>query len=206
LIVTLWLNRRKAQPAPGRVGGLVLNSPWFDLQGPAILRSVVTAAAIAAASRIRSKRVIRLPREPAYGESLHRDFGGDFDYNLQWKPIGGFPVTLGWIAAIRRGQAQLHRGLDVGVPNLILRSDHSVPGESDVATAQCGDAVLDVTQIARWSGCVGNRTSIVAITDAKHDVFLSLPVPRQTAYRELAEWLRWYTGHLESARDAERLA
>jgi alpha-beta hydrolase superfamily lysophospholipase len=66
--------------------------------------------------------------------------------------------------------------------------------------------VLDVAQIARWSGCIGNRTSIVPIIDAKHDVFLSLPGSRRAAYRELAEWLHWYTSHLESARDEERLA
>ncbi|MCH9722148.1 MAG: alpha/beta hydrolase, partial [Actinomycetia bacterium] len=43
--------------------------------------------------------------------------------------------------------------------------------------------------IARWAGCVGNRQTIVPVTDAKHDVFLSLPEPRATAYRELAGWL-----------------
>ena len=26
---------------------------------------------------------------------LHRDYHGDFDYNLLWKPLGGFPVTFG---------------------------------------------------------------------------------------------------------------
>ena len=40
---------------------------------------------------------------------------------------------------------------------------------------QRGDAVLDVNQIARWAGCIGNRTTIVPIVDAKHDVFLSWP-------------------------------
>ena len=197
LIVTLWLDRRRVRGA-GAVTGLVLNSPWFDLQGHAILRSAGTAA-VRALAQLRGKRVIRLPREGAYGESLHRDFGGEFDYNLQWKPIGGFPITLGWLNAIRRGHAKLHRGLDVGVPNLILRSDHSVPGVSDAATAQRGDAVLDVTQIARWAGCVGNQTTIVPIADAKHDVILSLAEPRQAAYRELGAWLDWYTAHVDSA-------
>ena len=64
---------------------------------------------------------------------------------------------------------------------------------------QRGDAVLDVTQIARWAGCIGNRTTIVPVADAKHDVFLSLDEPRQMAYRELAAWLDWYTPLAESA-------
>jgi alpha-beta hydrolase superfamily lysophospholipase len=123
---------------------------------------------------------------------LHRDYYGEFDYNLQWKPLGGFPITFGWLHAIRRGQVRLHRGLDVGVPNLILRSDHTVRESGEPASMQCGDAVLDVTQIARWAGCIGNRTTIVPVPDAKHDVFLSLVKPRQLAYRELNLWLDDY--------------
>ena len=109
---------------------------------------------------------------------------------LIWKPIGGFPVTFGWLHAVRHGQAALHRGLDVGVPNLILRSDHSVREVSDplkVDQIQRGDAVLDVKQIARWAGCIGNRTTIVPIVDAKHDVFLSVPESRHAAYREFGQ-------------------
>ncbi len=126
------------------------------------------------------------------GTTLHRDYDGEFDYNLAWKPVGGFPISLGWLNAVRRGQFRLHRGLDVGVPNLILRSDRSVPRSDDPAAMQRGDAVLDVNLIARWAGCLGNRSSIVAVADAKHDVFLSLSEPRETAYRQLDLWLDEY--------------
>src|SRR5690606_7312009 len=136
--------------------------------------------------------VVRPPAEGGYGTTLHRDYAGEFDYDLRWKPIGGFPITAGWLYAVRRGHARLHRGLDVGVPNLILRSDHSVPEDAEPDRLQRGDAVLDVTQIARWAGCIGNRTTVIPIVDAKHDVFLSLPEPRRTAYRELDCWLDWY--------------
>jgi alpha-beta hydrolase superfamily lysophospholipase len=194
LIVSLWLDRlrRRGVAAHARIGGLVLNSPFLDLHGPAILRLFVTSAMIAGLSRLRSKGVVRSPTEGGYGTTLHRDYSGEFDYNLQWKPLGGFPITLGWLHAVRRGQARLHRGLDVGVPNLILRSDHSVRESNDAAAMQCGDAVLDVTQIARWAGCIGNRTTILPVTDAKHDVFLSLPEPRQVAYQQLDLWLDRY--------------
>ncbi|OBF62623.1 alpha/beta hydrolase [Mycobacterium sp. 852002-51971_SCH5477799-a] len=201
LIVSLWLDRlRRRDPAAhARVGGLVLNSPFLDLPGPPILRHSMTVALIAGLSRVRSKGVARSPGDGGYGTTLHRDYGGDFDYNLQWKPVGGFPITFGWLHAIRRGQARLHRGLDVGVPNLILRSDRSVHEGTDSASMQCGDAVLDVTQIARWAGCVGNRTAVVPVADAKHDVFLSLPEPRAVAYRELDLWL---DGYLRTVNDA----
>jgi alpha-beta hydrolase superfamily lysophospholipase len=206
LIVALWLARlrRRGEMARRRITGLVLNSPWLDLQGPAILRTAPTAAAIGAISRIRKKRVLRPPTEGegGYGATLHKEYGGDFAYNLQWKPIGGFPVTFGWLHAVRRAQVKLHRGLDVGVPNLILRSDRSVREVTDPAKVdeiQRGDAVLDVKQIARWAGCIGNRSTMVPIVDAKHDVFLSVPEARQAAYRELDRWLDWYLAETSDA-------
>jgi alpha-beta hydrolase superfamily lysophospholipase len=194
LIVSLWLDRlrRRGATASAGVDGLVLNSPFLDLQGPPILRRGLTSATIAALSRVRSKGVVRGSGNGGYGSSLHRDYGGEFDYDLQWKPLGGFPITLGWLHAARRGQTRLHRGLDVGVSNLILRSDHSVHESAGPTALQYGDAVLDVTQIARWAGCIGNRSTIIPVADAKHDVFLSMPQPRQTAYQHLDRWLDSY--------------
>ncbi|MEX0580634.1 MAG: alpha/beta hydrolase [Mycobacterium sp.] len=192
LVMSLWLNRvrERGETAALGVAGLVLNSPFLDLNGPAILRTRATSTAIGAASRGRKTRVVRGPGSGGYGLTLHQAYHGEFDYNLEWKPLGGFPVTVGWIHAIRRGQARLHRGLDVGVPNLVLRSDHSVAETAGTEVLQRGDAVLDVAHIARWAGCLGNRTTSVPVTDAKHDVFLSLAEPRAAAYAELDRWLQ----------------
>ena len=202
LIVSLWLDRLRQRGGTARAGvrGLVLNSPWLDLHGPAVLRWTVTSAAIGAIARAGKKRVARASGVGGYGASLHHDYHGEFEYNLRWKPLGGFPITFGWLHAVRRGQARLHRGLDVGVPNLLLRSDHSVAETADRTELQYGDAVLDVRQIARWAGCIGNRTTVVPITDAKHDVFLSMPQPRNIAYRELDNWL---TDYLRSSFDTD---
>ena len=191
LVVSLWLDRVQARGDTATMGiaGLVLNSPFLDLTGPAILRTKATSTAIGAVSRVRKTRVIRGSGTGGYGMTLHREYHGEFDYNLAWKPLGGFPITVGWIHAIRRGQARLHRGLDVGVPNLVLRSDHSVAETAETEVLQCGDAVLDVAHIARWAGCLGNRTTSVPVTNAKHDVFLSLAEPRAAAYAELDRWL-----------------
>ncbi|BBZ27952.1 alpha/beta hydrolase [Mycolicibacterium madagascariense] len=194
LVATLWLDRLRRRGAAGRISGLVLNSPFFDLHGPAVLRSAPTSVALVALARWRKLQVIRKPTPGGYGTTLHRDYAGEFDYDLDMKPLGGFPITFGWINAIRRGQARLHRGLDVGVPNLILRSDRSVLATADPDAIQRGDAVLDVRQIARWAGCVGNAQTIVPIVDAKHDVFLSLAEPRAAAYRALGRWLDHLVG------------
>lgn len=97
LIVSLWLDRLRERGATASAGvrGLVLNSPFLDLPGPAFLRRRIASAAIAAMSRVRPKSVARAPSEGGYGTTLHRDYDGEFDYDLQWKPIGGFPITFG---------------------------------------------------------------------------------------------------------------
>ena len=206
LIVSLWLDRlrRSGVAAHAAVGGVVLNSPFLDLHGPAVLRLSLTSSMIAGLSRLRAKGVIRPPTPGGYGTTLHRDFDGEFDYNLQWKPVGGFPITLGWLHAVRRGQARLHRGLDVGVPGLILRSDRSVREGRDPAAMHSGDAVLDVSLIAKWAGCIGSRITVVPVADAKHDVFLSLPQPRQAAYRQLDRWLDRYLEHAGAQASSDR--
>ncbi|WP_370617274.1 alpha/beta hydrolase [Mumia sp. Pv 4-285] len=189
LILPLWLDRRRRSSGVrgDGVSGLVLNSPWFDLQGPALGRSIGTEL-IKVVGRLKPTGVIKLPPGDSYGQSLAQT--GEWDYDVAWKPLAGFPVTYGWMRAIRVGHARLHRGLDIGVPALVLRSTrtHFAPEYSE--KTDTADAVLDVRQIARWCGCLGNDTRVVPIPDARHDVFLSLAEPRRRAYEAVDAWLR----------------
>jgi alpha-beta hydrolase superfamily lysophospholipase len=124
-----------------------------------------------------------------YGQTLHISGTGEWDFDLALKPLAGFPVTIGWLNAVRRGHARLHRGLDVGVPSLVLRSSQSHFEADYSPLSDRADTVLDVSQIARWAGCLGAETTVAPVQDARHDVFLSLPEPRERAYAALATWL-----------------
>lgn len=188
LIVPLWLDRRRRTGGVSPVAALVLNSPWFDLQGKAFMRGPGTWAVLGLA-QFQPLRGLGVPKSTLYGDSLHASRGGEWDFDLDLKPLGGFPVRLGWLNAVRRGQARLHRGLDVGVPSLVLRSDRSHFSPTHSEATDRSDIVLDVRQIARWAGCLGGETTVVPIADARHDVFLSLPEPRAAAYRRLDSWL-----------------
>lgn len=192
LILPLWLHRMNSRPggaAGAGIVGLILNSPWFDLQGSAWMRTVGTRA-IAAAARVKPKSVIKLPPSNAYGMSLHVSGHGEWDFNTAFKPLEGFPVTYGWLTAIRRGHAALHRGLDIGVPSLVLRSDKTVFARIWSAEVDDADAVLDVKQIARWAGCLGDAVTSLPIAGARHDVFISKDEPRKAAYAAVDAWLR----------------
>ncbi len=191
LILPLWLDRMNKQPggvAGAGIVGLILNSPWFDLQGKAWMRSFGTKA-IAAVAKIKPTTAINLPPTDAYGTSLHVSAHGEWEFNTAFKPLNGFPVTFGWLTAIRRGHAELHRGLDVGVPSLVLRSSKTVFARTWSADVDEADAVLDVKQIARWAGCLGNAVTSLPIEGARHDVFISKEEPRKAAYDAVDAWL-----------------
>lgn len=191
LILPLWLDRLN-QAEGGSTGagisGLVLNSPWFDLQGKESMRTVGTQV-IRLLAKIRPYDVIKLPFTDAYGTSLYSGAHGVWDYDVAIKPLEGYPVTYGWLNAIRRGHARLHRGLDVGVPTLVMRSDKSYFTRKWSERVDRADVVLDVKQIARWAGCLGGATTVVPIPDGRHDLFLSLDEPRKLAYATVDEWL-----------------
>ncbi|MBC9732859.1 alpha/beta hydrolase [Nocardioides marmotae] len=193
LVTPLWLDRRRRAGRTAPVAGLVLNSPWFDLQGSALLRGPGTQV-LRALAMVAPLRSLDLPASTVYGDSLHTSVRGEWDYDLVLKPLEGFPVTVGWLNAVRRGHAQLHRGLEVGVPALVLRSDRTHYSREHTDLSDRADTVLDVRQIARWSGCLGGETTVVPIAGARHDVFLSLPAPRAAAYDVLGEWLDRHLG------------
>ncbi len=188
LVVALWAHARK----PAELAGMVLNSPWLDLQGAAWMRSV--PASIALDRLGRSQPMRELPREVSgfYARSLHRDHDGEWEFDLAWKPIDSFPVRLGWLRAIRQGHARVHRGLDLRCPVLVLSSDKSTwPSEMDDAVHE-HDIVLDVKHIRRWATSLGQHVTYVAIPKAVHDVVLSRAEPRARAYDEIARWLSAY--------------
>lgn len=197
LVAPLWLDRLEAAGGSAAAGvvGVVLNSPWFDLQGPAYYRTVCTPI-INAVGKVRA--FAQLPAvgvSTAYGDSLHHSRKGEWDYNLDWKPLSGEPVRLGWLRAIRRGQARLHQGLAIGVPALILRSRLTRFARAHSPAVDVADAVLDVKQIQRWAGCLGERTTIVPIDGARHDVFLSSEAVRANAFAETDSWLDWLAAY-----------
>jgi alpha-beta hydrolase superfamily lysophospholipase len=188
LIAALWLNGRRLAGRPVReIVALVLNSPWLDLQGSNALRGPVTQL-LRVLSKVRPFWVIN-HRLGIYGRTLHVSGTGEWDYDLDLKPLGGFPVTVGWLNAVRRAQVRLHRGIETGVPTLVLRSARS--GSSGTYTEESDrvDLVIDTAQIAQWEPSLGRQVTDVPVTGARHDVFLSLPEPRAIAYEALGHWL-----------------
>ena len=185
LTVSLWANRRQ----PSQLVGLVLNSPWFDMQGSAWLRSPATRLALERIGTSRPKQEIPRKISGVYGMSLHHGSSGEWDYDLAWKPLESRPVYVGWLRAVRRGHAELHAGLDVAVPTLVLSSTRSHFAEEMGEEVFTTDIVLDVEQIRRWAHAVGPHVTSIGIDGAMHDVILSRPAVRKQAYDVMDTWL-----------------
>jgi alpha-beta hydrolase superfamily lysophospholipase len=188
LVVALWAHARQ----PEALAGMVLNSPWLDLQGPAWLRSSAANVALGQLGLRQPMRVMTREVSGVYAKSLHRDHQGEWDFDLAWKPVESFPVRFGWLRAIRAGHAQVHRGLDIRCPVLVLSSDRTSFTRTLDERAHTSDIVLDVKQIRRWASSLGTHVTSVAVPGAKHDVILSRPEARAFAYAEIERWLTTY--------------
>jgi alpha-beta hydrolase superfamily lysophospholipase len=187
LTTPLWAHAQR----PAGLVAMVLNSPWFDLQGSSLVRVVGTPLINQLGARL-PKFHVRRHVSGVYARSLHRDHAGEWDFDLDMKPLTSFPVYAGWLRAIRAGHALLHSGLDVPVPVLVLSSDQTRWTAHLSEAAHTADLVLDVKQIRRWASSVGKHVTYIAVPGARHDVLLSRPDVRERAYREIDTWMTAY--------------
>lgn len=199
LVVPLWVDRRRDRVA-GTLGGLVLNAPWLDMHGSALLRQV----GMRVIDRLAGLRpTLEIPRsnDGYYARTLHRDHEGEWDFDLTLKPIASFPVYAGWLAAVRRGHAALRAGLDVPAPILVLcsaRSGH--PTSLGDPALRSTDVVLDVEQIRRRAPLLGRHVTVVMVEGAIHEVTLSPEAARKRVYEEIDRFVGAYVEDAAAGR------
>lgn len=185
LITPLWLDARKDYP----IDGLILNSPWFELAEPWVMRTIGTAV-IKGVGKFAPKLVVRNGLGGVYGQSIHKDHHGEWEFDVKMKPINAFPVLAGWLRAIRIGHARLQAGLDIQVPVLVLHSSRSwLHAKAWAQDAMGADTVLDVADMIKFAPRLGKRVTVVEIPDGLHDLFLSAEPARTRTLTEIDGWL-----------------
>ncbi|WP_433335153.1 alpha/beta hydrolase [Spirillospora sp. CA-294931] len=188
LIAALWADRVRGR---GLVDGVFLNSPFLDIAEPLVMRKL--GAGLARALRARfPKATLPAGVSDAYPRSIHVEHDGEWDFDLEWKPLLGFPVRAAWLAAVRRGQLRVHAGLDIDVPVLVMSSTRSVRPKPGVAGLTEADAVLDVEHMARWAPRLGRHVTLVKIEGGVHDLVLSAKPVRDQVFAELTRWTAGY--------------
>lgn len=191
LIASLWADRH-----PHTVDGLILNSPWLDMQGSAITRSMISAAS-RTMCRADPDAVIRHSERDNFGRSIRRADGGEWDIpELKNPQDAPFKVRAGWLAAIVSGQERVRAGLSIDVPVLCLmsaRSDLSTTWNEDMRHV---DTVLDVERLASAAVHLGAHVTVVRIDGGLHDLVLSEEPVRAEVFEQMRTWRdAWVTPH-----------
>lgn len=173
--------------AKDQIDALLLNSPFLAVKASGVEKAM--ASLFGAWSKLQPGVSLPVEFEGYYGQSLHQNHAGEWNYSLAWKPIKGYPLYGAWLRAIQKGHQQVHKGLEIPQPILVLHSDKSiVPTEMSPALLEA-DAVLDVDQIQQYSPSLGDKVQMVSIADGMHDILLSKPTVRENAFDKMATWL-----------------
>jgi alpha-beta hydrolase superfamily lysophospholipase len=185
LTVPLWLHDRRHHAA-----GVFLNAPWIDMHGDAFTR-LLAMPAIHKVGRLQPRREVPRNVSGGYARGLHQDFGGEWDFDLAWKPAASWPVYAGWIRAVRLGQARIERGLEIDAPVLLVSSART--GSPDVAAdLVSSDVVLDVERMRRRAARLSRHVTIAQVPGALHDVTLSPEPARTRVFDEVQRFLSAY--------------
>ena len=193
LVATLWASGAKELRGAGstnrlRADALVLNAPWFDLNESDLLRGPGTEL-IGVLSNFAPRAAVG-GIKPFYGRALHRETGGEWAFNLDWKPPHGFPVQAAWLTSIRQGQRRLMSGLvRLDIPVLVLASTRSGSAKQWHPEVITTDSVLNVRDIALGAAQIGDRVTFVQIPGGAHDLALSREAARKEYLATVIDWL-----------------
>ncbi|HTP63637.1 MAG TPA: alpha/beta hydrolase [Burkholderiales bacterium] len=153
------------------VRALWLNSPFFDWKEARKGKLRVAQMLAWFAPFMNDPRAVL----PAYVRSLHKNWDGEWDFDLSLKPLYGFPAYFGWVRAIFAAHAKVHAGLKLSIPVLSMHSDE-------------GDVVLDWKQVASWSRTLGSNVTVLPFPGGLHDLVLSRQEIRDSVFSQLFAW------------------
>ena len=185
LTATLW-----AADHPDRVAGVMLNSPWLDLQGSAMVRALGGPGDRRAGRQPVPTAVLPLPDSGFYARTIHAAHGGGVGlrHRAEDQPVPGRSGSAGCGRSCR-GTRRSPPGLGLPMPVLVMTSARTDFARKWHDGLHAADTVLDVEQIARRATKLGRHVTIVRFDGGLHDLFLSRPGPSETSvFDELVRW------------------
>jgi len=167
--------------------GLILNSPFYDFNLPLLLKLIIPAVSLL--GRFLPSIRIQGGFTDEYGKSIHKDYYGEWDYDLNWKPNTAPAIHLGWIRAIHKAQREFKNHFNIQQPVLLLHSAISTKNTSDTQQMLSSDAILDVNQMDKIARNIHGNVDIVSIDGGLHDLILSTKHVRDEVYATIFTWL-----------------
>jgi len=187
LIASLYAHENSS-----KIKVLILNSPFFDFNLPekSISKSLIKYVSgpiskVFPYSNIKKNNIVR------YLSSLHKEYGGEWDFNQKWKPLKGFPIYYAWANAVRKAHIKLHKGLNIDTPTLLLHSSSSYNrSKPNLVKYEESDVVLNIKHMKKYIGKIAKNATVVEVDKAIHDIFLSPKNIREIAYKEMFNYLK----------------
>ncbi len=169
------------------IDGLILNSPFLDFN-QSKFEKLVSQFVAKLIAKVSNYAKLEGALSPTYAQSIHKDYYGIWDFNLNWKPIKGFPTYFKWLVAIAKAQQKLHHS-NIQIPYLIMHSSGSFKTRKYSKEAMSNDIVLNIKDIKRVGKKLGDRVTFVKIDNALHDIFLSPKAVREVGFDKMFSWL-----------------
>ncbi|WP_180178390.1 alpha/beta hydrolase [Acinetobacter sp. YH01005] len=185
LTTTLYAAHHPNHPL---IKALWCNSPFYDFN----MNPVKRALGIPQLSRLaKTFPNLKFPSElnKWYTASLHQDLKGEWDFNLDWKKTRYPMVYLSFVRTIYEAQKEIHRGVSLDVPVLVMHSHQTQNPKRWGKAAQTSDVILGVKDIQKYAKKIQGDVTIQSIHNGLHDLVLSEKNAREQVYTQLFEWL-----------------
>ena len=125
-----------------------------------------------------------------YVASLHISLQGEWNFNLEWKPEQYPFLKISFVRAIFESHRELHQGIYLSVPTLVMHSDRTTNPKNWGVDAQSSDVILDVEDIKKYGQKISGHVTLCEIKNGLHDLVLSAPDVREQVYKNLFNWLQ----------------
>lgn len=186
LTTTLYAAHHPAHPL---IKALWVNSPFYDFN----MNPIKKKLGLPNLSRVgKLCPDLEFPSElnKWYVTSLHKNLKGEWYFNLEWKKTTYPWVRLSFIRAIFEAQKEIHQGVTLKVPALVMHSDQSKNPKKWHKYVQTSDVILNVKHIDKYARKINGDVTISEIKNGVHDLVLSEKSVREHVYHQLFAWLK----------------
>lgn len=185
LTTTLYAAHHPNHPL---IKALWANSPFYDFNMNPVKRKL----GLPGLSRIgKIFPDLQFPSElnKWYTASLHKDLKGEWDFSLDWKKTAYPKVRLSFVRAIFEAQKEIHQGVKIDVPVLVMHSHQTKNPRKWGKDAQTSDVILGVKDIQKYAKKIQGDVTVQSIPNGLHDLVLSQKPVRDSVYQQLFQWL-----------------
>ncbi len=172
------------------VSGLILNSPFLEMNTPKIELDGLKFVHKWLMKLLPPYAIAQKHMPEAYVKSIHKNYNGEWDFNLNWKPVLGFPAYFIWLKNIIDNQDKLKASSNIQVPVLLMHSSKSFLPKKNSTGVDTADIILNVEHMKQIGPKLGSKVKLLEVKDAMHDVFLSKEPARNYAFDKMFEWLK----------------